>query len=100
MSSPMRRARTLAGPIAILAAILMPATAHATTATIGNPNLAATKSEFMCFSPTAPCGAGTTFAQGFISATAQYFAPATGVITHWRVVGGGTLKLRVLESGG
>jgi IPT/TIG domain len=78
------------------AVALLPAYAHATTVTIGNPNLAAANSEIMC----SPCGAGSTSAQGFISETAPYFAPAAGVITHWRVRGAGTLKLHVLESGG
>jgi hypothetical protein len=94
---------SVAGTVALVAfavAMLPPASAFATTVTIGNPDLAATKSEFSCFSPTAPCGAGRTFAQGFISETVPYFAPAAGVITNWRVAGGGTLKLRVVESGG
>jgi hypothetical protein len=86
--------------VALALAMVLPAYAHATTVRLGNPNLAAAKIELMCFSPAATCGAGTTFAQGFISETTQYFAPAAGVITNWRVVGGGTLKLRIVESGG
>ncbi len=93
----------MAGTVVLVAfavATLSPASALATTVMVGNPNLAAAKAEISCFSPSAPCGAGTTFAQGFISETVPYFPPAAGVITNWRVVGAGTLKLRVVESGG
>jgi IPT/TIG domain len=78
------------------AALSAPACAHATTVTMGNPNVPVTRdTSFGC----GPSCSGSTYAQSFSLLTALDFAPAAGVIRSWRVTGEGALALRVIEGG-
>ncbi len=80
---------------ALAAAMLLPAYAHATTVTMGNPTVSSSPHNvFGCDQ----C-MGETYAQSFSLLTALDFAPAAGVIKSWQVSGEGTIRLRVIEGG-
>jgi hypothetical protein len=82
--------------VALALAILLPASAQATTVTMGDPNVPlVTHDGFECKTS---CMPGETLAQGFTPDADVNFAPAAGLITSWRVKGEGTVKLIVLES--
>jgi hypothetical protein len=81
--------------VALALAMLLPAYAQATTVTMGDPNVPLeTRDTFEC----KPCMPGRTLAQGFTPDGEINFAPASGLITSWRVKAAGTVKLIVLES--
>jgi hypothetical protein len=85
-----RSVTTMAAFVALAVATLLPAFAHATTVTMGNPNVPASGlSRFGC---TPTCN-GQTDAQSFSLLTALEFAPAAGVIKSWRVRGVGPIAL-------
>jgi hypothetical protein len=91
---------------ALLVAMLLPASALATTVTMGDSAglPAHIGSGIECKSNGTVCGSGKTFAQAFAltqgsSVPDVDFAPAAGKITSWRVTGEGPLELRVIESG-
>jgi IPT/TIG domain len=91
---------------ALLVAMLLPASALATTVTMddsaGLP--AHISSGLECKSNGTVCGSGKTLAQAFALTQGSSvpdidFAPAAGKLTSWRVTGEGPLQLRVIESG-
>jgi hypothetical protein len=77
--------------------MLLPAYAHATTVRLGPEVPQTPETIFSCGA--GPCPGGLTFAQ-IVSPDAPDQAPASGLITTWRVIGGGTLRLRVLRPAG
>ncbi len=80
---------------AVAAAILLPASADATTVRMGDPSVPLeSNGGFGC----GPCTPGFTLAQSFTPDGEVNFAPASGLITSWHVSGRGTLRLSVLES--
>jgi hypothetical protein len=81
--------------VALALAMLLPAYAQATTVTMGDPDVPLeTRDTFEC----KPCMPGLTLAQGFTPDGEVNSAPASGLITSWRVLGGGAVRLSVLES--
>jgi hypothetical protein len=96
MSSRRRTARRLVTVAVLSAAVALPASASATTVRLGPDIPFLPESNNVC---PAPCTGGRTFAQT-VSPQALDEAPASGVITAWRVDGAGALKLRVLRFGG
>src|ERR1039457_5364384 len=75
---------------ALAAAILLPASADATTVTMGDRTVPLeSNGGFGCF----PCTPGETLAQSFTPDGEVNFAPASGLITSWHVSGLGTVKL-------
>jgi IPT/TIG domain len=80
---------------AIAAAILLPASADATTVRMGDSSVPL---EFTGGFGCGPCTQGFTLAQSFTPDGEVNFAPASGLITSWHVSGRGTLRLSVLES--
>lgn len=89
----MREARLVA--LVASAVALWPAAAGATTVTMGDPEV---PTGVVLAVSCGPCTPGFTVAQGFTPDGQVNFAPASGLITSWRVSGEGTLKLSVLES--
>jgi hypothetical protein len=77
------------------AVALWPAGACATTVTMGDPEV---PSGMRLTVSCDPCTPGFMLAQAFTPDAQVNFAPASGLITSWRVSGEGTLKLSVLES--
>lgn len=80
---------------AFAAAILLPASAGATTVRMGDPNVPLT---FTMGTGCFPCTPGETLAQSFTPDAEVNFAPGSGMIKSWRAEGQGTVKLSVLES--
>jgi hypothetical protein len=81
---------------AIAAAILLPASAGATTVGLGPPELGSSPvPELKC---EAPCTGGKTLAQ-LVSPAVVWEAPAAGLVTSWQARGSGSLRLRVLRPG-
>jgi hypothetical protein len=78
------------------AALLWTTAASATTVRLGPAIPFPPESDDVC---PGPCAGGRTFAQ-IVSPQAADEAPASGVITSWRVDGEGALKLRVLRFAG
>ncbi len=79
----------------LAAAILAPASAHATTVRLGPQALPSAVLSFECL---APVCSSETFAQ-LVSPGVVEEAPASGLITSWRVAGSQGLRLRVLRPG-
>jgi IPT/TIG domain len=83
----------LLGAVGLAWALFVPVSASATTVTVGPPVLATTGNVDNC--PTPPC---PTFWQNSLpDASIPLVAPADGMITAWRVTGGGNLRLRVIH---
>jgi IPT/TIG domain len=81
--------------VAFAVATLLPAYAHATTVTMGDPNVPLT---FTMGTGCFPCAPGEAVAQSFTPDAEVNFAPGSGVIRSWRAEAQGTVKLIVLES--
>jgi IPT/TIG domain len=84
-------------PAMLATAMLLAAPVQATTVTVGVPDVPANAvKEAGC----EPCGGGETLAPSFSPLKEDItFAPGAGVIKSWRVVGDGTVRLELLESG-
>ncbi len=82
--------------VALAVATMLPASANATTVRLGPEIPSSSESTILCFQV---CPGGRTLAQ-IVSPHALDEAPAAGVITAWRVAGGGALRLRVLRYAG
>jgi hypothetical protein len=81
--------------IALLAALLLPASALATTVRIGPEAPTSSLDNLECLFG---CPGGGTMAQ-IVDPLAAYEAPAAGTITSWRVTGSTNLRLRVFHEG-
>ncbi len=77
-------------------ALALPACAHATTVRIGPETPASSLSAFLCLEG---CPGGETLAQIVTPGVPFDEAPASGLITTWRVTGSTGLRLRVFHQG-
>jgi hypothetical protein len=86
----------LSALVALSAAILLPASAGATTVGLGPPELGSSPvPNLKC---EAPCTGGKTLAE-LVSPGVVWEAPAAGLITSWQARGSTSLRLRVLRPG-